>query len=864
MEDNNSPVGSQLPFQEAERDEAEAERCTEITIFAKNGGLLTKRIKLTEDGSLTTTPAAQLTNGSARRMPIANVSELATVIEQLKRNEAIALGTLRADLPNEVKVVIKDKLNGADGVIARTSDFVDYRKGEPAFVLLDFDTKGMPANVVVKDFWKTLVKVLPALRSAAHVVRRSTSSGLYRTDTNQAFAGSSGMHVFIPVEDGADIERFLTTLHERCWLAGFGWFMISKAGTLLERSIIDRSVGQGERLVFEAPPVLTSPLAQDAESRRPIATEGDVLDTITACPPLTTAERATFDALVANAKKEIQSEAEKVRAAYVEERAEEMVERTGMSKEAAIQVIESTREGVLLSDVELIFSDKNLGRCTVGDVLDDPERFNKKALADLIEGPDYGRTTAMVLLRRDGTPWINSFAHGGVSYSLEREETAKDAGRKIELGSAEPTYPATNSRGVEEARQTLEQHIDAFIGTAATWNEDQASDSLFIQHWIRETDNQPPVHAIRASTGIGKTQGFAARLAQHRQTTDDKRPLLYLVPTHRLGEDTAEHFEKENLTARVYRGREAPDPKLLKEGLPKREQVKMCLNLEQVKLATACGQDVNSACCKNKEQQCKFYNDCAYQRQFEGERPDVWLAAHNMLFHPQKLFNDVAGIVIDETYYKHGIRGLDASKHEEEDKSFTLDDFVVKEGGDFAAPEYYDYHSGRGYLVDILREHPLGGLQRDLLVGKMTPEECTKYHGLEWQTVNSVQIVPQMTDGELSLITEKVPAIRRAKFMAGVWRGLRELLQMPEGTVSGRLVLEKKAGCPAEPRCARDHESTRSTDTDSRRDASRRFDPSHVASAGRGGCRYRGEDAPKRSYSAGPWCTGFTTQVVGY
>jgi hypothetical protein len=368
-----------------------------------------------------------------------------------------------------------------------------------------------------------------------------------------------------------------------------------------------------------------------------------------------------------------------------------------------------------------------------------------------------------------------------------KQAATKDAVRKIELGGAEPTYPATNSEPVEEARQTLKQHIDTFIESAATWNADQVSECSFILSGINETDNQPPVHAIRASTGVGKTQCFAARLAGHNKVTAEIQPWLYLAPTHRLNEDTAKQFRERGLTAKVYRGRDAPDPKLRKEGRPKREQVKMCLNLEQVKLAVACGQDVNRTCCKNKEQQCKFYNECGFQRQFEGERPSVWLAAHNMLFHPQKLFKDVAGIVIDETYYRHGLRGLDASKHDD-DKGFTLDDMDIKKGADHHATENSEYHSGRGELVDILREHPLGGLHRDLLVGEITPEECTKYNGLEWQTVNSAQLMtPQMDEDEISHITEMVPAIRRAKYMAGVWYALRELLQMPEGTVSGSI-----------------------------------------------------------------------------
>jgi putative DNA primase/helicase len=74
---------------------------------------------------------------------------------------------------------------------------------------------------------------------------------------------------------------------------------------------------------------------------------------------------------------------------------------------------------VLAVDAVLPFADKELEGCTVGDVLADPERFEHRVLADPIEGVSYGRTTAMVMLRRsDGYPWIKSFAHGGMSYAL--------------------------------------------------------------------------------------------------------------------------------------------------------------------------------------------------------------------------------------------------------------------------------------------------------------------------------------------------------------------------------------------------------------------------------------------------------------
>lgn len=102
--------------------------------------------------------------------------------------------------------------------------------------------------------------------------------------------------MYVLIKDGADaerfFERFLKAFHERCWLAGFGWLMVGISGQLLERSIVDRVVGSPERLALKGQPILVPPLAQDSTARRAIATEGEVLDTIAACPPLSVVEAA--------------------------------------------------------------------------------------------------------------------------------------------------------------------------------------------------------------------------------------------------------------------------------------------------------------------------------------------------------------------------------------------------------------------------------------------------------------------------------------------------------------------------------------------------------------------------------------------
>jgi hypothetical protein len=403
---------------------------SEITVFSKEDGPLTKLISLTADGSVKSDGSAcVMSSGAARRVPIADVEELAALIGGLEPNQAIALGALRAGLLNKVRVVTKARLNGeACNVIARTGDNIIYRNEQPAFALLDYDTKAMPDEIAAKiergGFWKTLLTVLPELANVARVTRSSTSAGLFRSDTGEKLPGSSGLHVYLMVRDGIDAVRFLKALHERCWLAGLGWMMIGAGGQLLERSIVDRMVGAPERLVFEGGPILEPPLAQDCNSRRPIADAGIALDTAAACPPLTIVEKSRLDELRAKEAHRLATDAAKVRGAYIERKAGDVAERTGVAMAAARRVIERQCGGTLLPDVVLPFDDEAFAGCTVADVLADPDHFAGATLADPIGGVDYGACVAKILRRADGTPWIHSFAHGRAVYELKYDAAA--------------------------------------------------------------------------------------------------------------------------------------------------------------------------------------------------------------------------------------------------------------------------------------------------------------------------------------------------------------------------------------------------------------------------------------------------------
>jgi hypothetical protein len=404
----------------------------ELTVFRKSGGPLTKQISLAPDGSVVSDGSeCRMARGTAMRAPIPDIRALGALIEGLSFDEAISLGRLRPDLNKRVEIVTKRKLNGATpGIITRSTEFLVYAPGQPAFALCDFDRKGMPASVAARldelgGFWPALSSVIPDLADAAHLIRSSTSAGLFNTGTGQKFSGSGGLHLYISVADGTDIERFLSDLHSRCWLAGFGWLMVGAAGQFLERSIVDRVVGTPERLVFEGPPVLVPPLAQDAASRRPIVTEGGPLVTL-CCRPLTIAENAELRRLQAVERERLAPDAAQARQKFIKDQTSRLVKR-GMSRAKALRMIERQCAGILQPGLVLPFDDPELKDTTVADVLADPDRFVGETLADPVEGLDYGPGKAKIMRRADGSLWIHSFAHGGGAYELKFDAQAIEA-----------------------------------------------------------------------------------------------------------------------------------------------------------------------------------------------------------------------------------------------------------------------------------------------------------------------------------------------------------------------------------------------------------------------------------------------------
>jgi hypothetical protein len=396
----------------------------QITLICKRDvpSLMSKRISLTNDGKLDSDGSKCLmVTGTAVRAFAESASDLALIIQSCGSDQAIALGALREDLSSPVDVISKKRLDQKPGAIARAQGFIDYRPGVPSWCLIDFDTKGMPKQVsdridAAGGMWNALLTVAPELANAARVSRASTSAGFYRTDTGEPIPGSNGVHHFVLVLDGGDIRRLLKDLHDRCWLLGFGWHLIGRAGQLLDRSIVDRMVGSGERLCFEGAPEIVAPLAQDQAKRVPEAFEGNAIDSARAVPRLSEYERHRVQEAKAASARGLGKSAAEVRNKHDKKLAEKISAESGTPLATALRLVQARHRGTLYPDVELEFDHQ--GTVTVWAVLNDPDRYVGETLADPMEGIDYGRCKAMVMKGYDGGLLIHSFAHGRSIYFL--------------------------------------------------------------------------------------------------------------------------------------------------------------------------------------------------------------------------------------------------------------------------------------------------------------------------------------------------------------------------------------------------------------------------------------------------------------
>ena len=310
--------------------------------------------------------------------------------------------------------------------------------------------------------------------------------------------------------------------------------------------------------------------------------------------------------------------------------------------------------------------------------------------------------------------------------------------------------------------------------------------------YCSDRDPSEAVLALPSPTGIGKTAITIEELTRWLPTVKIGGPIIYAVPQHKLSPEIEQRFAEYGIDARIFRGRGAADPEHPGHA--------MCLNPKQVALATKVQADIMKTCCyKNKSKRCPFIDRCGYIRQ-QGDKddpPDVWIVAADMLFHKQAAFGHPVGVIIDEAFWKKGIRGI--AGEDETRWLVALDSLLsVDKTRIFDIANPIDRRdSSRHLLGETLRKQQLGGVDRDIIEARLDERDCDDAIKAEWNAMPQITIEPGMGDDEIKTLAgsdDLIWEIKHARRIIQVWQELRRLLHEPDIAVSGRLTLKKIEG----------------------------------------------------------------------
>lgn len=409
-----------------------------FTVFtSEKPARLTKILSLADDGSLKKQAAANMCQGTAQRTHVQGLNELEQKLAALKPCQAVSWGICA---PADTRIVPERDLEANKGAVARTREHFAYASA-PGVLMLDHD--GVPNEELdVDTLRQRLIEACPALADAPMLWRPSVSAGV-QTREGRTLTGLTRHRIYIPVLDASHIPSAGKALFERLWAAGYGWYEVSRAGTALDRSLVDTSVWQPERLDFCAPPILHDGLTRSH-------TKGAVYGDPMALFDLTrVATDADIIKRAAIARKEHRSAVHAAciarRELWAAERAPELVARRSISLQKAIDTLNrASAQQVLMGDFMLTTSDGAL--VSVAEILDNPDRWHNARFADPLD-PDEDHRVAMANLKCGAQPFIYSHRHGGMRFELMRQLARIQIGRGHRVAATDAVLAALKTRG---------------------------------------------------------------------------------------------------------------------------------------------------------------------------------------------------------------------------------------------------------------------------------------------------------------------------------------------------------------------------------------------------------------------------------
>ncbi len=411
---------------------------TEITGVVPN--CLTKTIGLNSDSTMRKETAANMSQGSARRVDVNGLEALRDHLDTLTSANAIAWGITK---DAETMLCTQSDTDAQDqGAIARTRKNFEFRR-EPGVMMLDHD--GLPSGSLTMDlFRERLMIAATVLTDAPMLGRPSASAGCRRSD-GQELTPLNRHRLYIPVRDASLIPEAGKALTDLLWAKpGDAWIDIGAAGQALVRCLVDTSVWQPERLDFAGPPVLVDGVTRPHVDGVIYGQQDGLFDLRLVIDSVTPAVRKDADAARKAARAAAKPQCTEKAKTWAADRAPALAAKRGITVALATNVLErASLHSVLMGDFELLSSDGQ--NVTVAQLLDNPHRFNGWRFADPL-APDDDHRVAVAHLLNGGRPSIYSHRHGGMYYELRRQSARVQIGRGLRIDATDSVLRTLSER----------------------------------------------------------------------------------------------------------------------------------------------------------------------------------------------------------------------------------------------------------------------------------------------------------------------------------------------------------------------------------------------------------------------------------
>lgn len=221
-----------------------------ISVITDNQYKLVKEFKI-KDGVLDKRAPGHLVEGTIETFDV-DAEGLVDLVKGLNQHQCLCLGSL--DTPEQQPLYCGK--TAPPGAPTRSKEFLDFPP--EAWMLLDFDESGKTPEEAID----ILAEIDPQFKTCGLAVIPSSSSYLYVD--GKELVGAGNYHIYVPISGNRTPGEYGEILFDRLILQGYVTPVITKAGSIVIKSLFDRSVLSPEREIFAADPVCHSPL----ESRR--------------------------------------------------------------------------------------------------------------------------------------------------------------------------------------------------------------------------------------------------------------------------------------------------------------------------------------------------------------------------------------------------------------------------------------------------------------------------------------------------------------------------------------------------------------------------------------------------------------------